>query len=183
MLVSYLKSYKSNIFSDQYKCPQSEEEISAYINILLPIFALTNELQGTTSNITVLLPSLLGALHSLKNFKLSDENQCELRNNLVHFIQLKFDFELKSNVYAASSLLNFEALQMWKHLPFCQALLKQGKEALPEVLSIFSDAQRAVPDPNPVHENETPAMSSVAVCSYFHKLFKTTSVVVFSIIQ
>ncbi len=94
MLASYVKSFRRNVFNDQYYPPYQEKEIIEYLRILLPIYTTTNEIQSDKSNISTVVPALILMLEGcLKRLVLVDENQSTFRDSLVNFIKCKFNFE------------------------------------------------------------------------------------------
>ena len=42
-LSAYFKSYKKGVFSSNYQCSQTQEEIEKYLQLLLPLYIYTND--------------------------------------------------------------------------------------------------------------------------------------------
>ena len=185
MLVSFLKSYKKGVFTSEYRCPQSEKEIAAYIEILLPIYTLSNELQNKTSNISLVVPSILTIIYTLTKLRLCDNNQDEFRQSLISHIKLKFSHELSSNVYSAASVLNVESLRVWSVRSFGKEYCKHSLDSLIDVLTLFADPASSCQDVEVLDEpsaDESPRDDAcLSGCSFLHKLLRTTSVVQFSL--
>ena len=105
MLVSFLNSFKRGLFNEKNPCVAVEDKIEKYIQILLPLYIFTNDIQSIKSTIGCIVPSILTISYAnLDRMILDDENQNLLRNNLIHFIKQKFEFELTSKVYLVSAL-------------------------------------------------------------------------------
>ena len=183
MLVSYLKAYKKGLFNEDYACPQSEKEIAAYIEILLPIYTLSNELQHKSANISIVVPAILTVLFTLGKFAITDMNQNEFRKLLISHIKAKFSHELASNVYMAASVLNVESLRAWSGRSFGREYANQSMDSLVPVLTLF----------NPVRTNTDVEVTAEPVeettendrffgCSFLTKLLRTTSVMLIHIV-
>ena len=140
MLFSYLKSYKRCIFNDYNKCPVSEEEIEKYIQILLPMYIFTNDIQSKTSNISCIIPSLLSIIYAnLDRMVLADANQSEFRDNLIYFIKQKFEYEMNSKVYLVAAILNVETLAEWRDRSYAKAYFKKALDSIFEVTKMFEN--------------------------------------------
>jgi hypothetical protein len=140
MLYSYLKAYRRKVFNNDYACPIDEKEIEEYLQILLPLYIFTNDIQSDDSNISIIVPSLLEVIYgNLGRMQLQDKNQDELRQYLIHFILKKFEYEMTSAIYLAASVLNVGLLSKWKKRSFSKSYNEKGLNSIYEVLNYFSN--------------------------------------------
>lgn len=111
MLYSFSKSYRRGIFDDKYKCPQSQNDIDDYLQILYPLYQFSLNIQSKNANISLVLPSILAIIYAnLERFVLNDEVFDDFRKHLIMYMKYKFDFELRSPIYIAAALLNTDTL-------------------------------------------------------------------------
>jgi len=89
--------YRKKVFDDSLQCPVKLEEIEIYLRILMPIFDFNLGLQGSRSSICDVVPGLLNLINRFSKFVL-DERARELCYFLVHFLKLKFEYELNSAI-------------------------------------------------------------------------------------
>lgn len=107
MLLTYLKSFQKGIYNGDYACPIEREQIEHYIQICLPLYLFTNDLQSCKANISCVLPGILALLNeNLSRMVLLDENENQFRQALIKNIKFKFAFELNSSIYIAAALFN-----------------------------------------------------------------------------
>jgi hypothetical protein len=87
MLFSYLKSYKWGVFDSDNLCVVPEHEIEKYIQILLPMYIFTDDIQSKNSSIACIVPSIISIIYAnLDRMVLNDSHQSEFRDNLIFFI-------------------------------------------------------------------------------------------------
>ena len=86
------------VFNDSLQCPVKLQEIEIYLQILMPIFDFNLGLQGSRSSICDVVTGLLNLINRFSKFVL-DARASELCYFLVHFLKLKFDYELNSPIY------------------------------------------------------------------------------------
>ena len=181
MLVSFLKSYKRGIFTTAYPCPQSEQEIAAFVEILLPIYSLNIDLQHTIANISLVAPCILAIIYTLGKLQLTNPAHNEFRKNLISHVKVKFSAELSSNVYSAAAALNVEAFGTFRKRSFGKEYAATSETALVEVLTLFAPtSSEATPDVIPISPNHVAATGASAClegCAYMNILLRTTSVV------
>ena len=97
MLLSVKKAYDRGMF-ENIDCPNSLEEVEMYLQILKPVYILSQQLQYNHSSIADVIPSLKQLMHNL-NTIVVDENAQPLCGYLITNILEKFHHELNSSVY------------------------------------------------------------------------------------
>ena len=77
------KSYRRDVFNEDYQCGHSKEEIEAYLQILMPIYQCSLVLQSKSTNISQVIPLLLAVIFgALKKLTLTDEIKKNFANKL-----------------------------------------------------------------------------------------------------
>jgi len=77
MLYSVLVAYKRKVFSDDYKkkLPFEINIIEDYVQILLPLYAFSQDMQSNKAHIGLVVPGLLALVYeTLDRMVLKDEN-------------------------------------------------------------------------------------------------------------
>jgi hypothetical protein len=137
MLLSFYKSYNRGVFNQNYVCCQTKEEIESYLQILLPVYMLTNKLQKEKANISHVVPSILIVVYGyIDRMILENKEHESFKNFLVTYLLEKFQYELNSSIYLAAAILNISALKDWSHRSFSKIYFEKGISAL--VKNIFS---------------------------------------------
>ena len=140
MLLSCYKAYQRGVFTDEHPCPVTKDEIGDYLQILLPFYLFSNDLQSNHANISVVVPTLAALIEAnLEQMVLEDPNQDKFRNDLIDFIKLKFDFELNSKIYQVAALLNVGNLNAWRYRSFGKPYYESAKKHLIDVLKLFNE--------------------------------------------
>lgn len=115
MFLSFWKSYDRGVFVGQYTCPYSMEVIEKYLQILLPLFIISQNFQSKDSSICTVIPSLLMTIHAtLMRMILRDDDQNTFRLALVKYMLVKFKHELKSDTYQAAAVLHVSDVNLWR---------------------------------------------------------------------
>lgn len=141
MLYSVLVAYKRKVFDSEYNAefPFEIEVVENYIQILLPLYAFSADLQSNKAHIGLVVPALLALLYeNLDRMDLKDENQDQFRNDLIHFLQIKFNFELSSKEYHVAAVLNVGYLTHWSKRSFGEKPFQLGIESIYELLMKYS---------------------------------------------
>ena len=166
MLFTFLKSYQRNVFTNNnHQCPVELHQIEAYVIILLPLHMFTKEMQSFTANISQVLPAIITILYeNLDRMILNDSLQDSFRNALIHFLKVKFDYELNSKVYAVAAILNVENFDHWKERGYGKKYFIKGIESLEEILLKYSskDEEKSKRNKDP---NNNPYTNQVVVNS------------------
>lgn len=140
MLYSYLKGFEENIFSEDFECPFTKDMIEQYFQILLPVYIFTNDIQSISSDISMIIPSILTLIHeNLEKMCLTDENQIDFRNSLVSYLKSKFEYELSSQIYLVSSVLNVGLLSNYKEISVAEKYINLGLNSLTDVLCRYAN--------------------------------------------
>ena len=156
MLFSYYKAYHRDVFTDEHECPVSRDEIGDYLQILLPLYIFTNDIQSNHANISIIIPSIATLIHvNLEEMILQDENQNKFRSDLIELAKIKFDFELNSKVYHVAALLNVGNLNAWRYRSFGKPYYESAKKHLSDVLEMFNE--KKVKPPTSASSNYFPS--------------------------
>lgn len=138
MLFTFYKSYTKGIFNENYVCPQSQDEILKYLQILLPFYVYTNDIQAVGANISQVVPSILSIIYAnINRMVIKDKNQNEFRNNLIYFLKEKFNYELHSPIYLVAALLNVNKLDEWRNRSYGKEYYKKSIELILDVFLIY----------------------------------------------
>ena len=78
-----------------------------YIQILLPGYQFSLNLQGNHSSIDDVNPAVLYLINHWDNMEISQPVEKCLCYFLIHFMRLKFKHELESPIYRVIILVNF----------------------------------------------------------------------------
>ena len=100
MLLSVMRAYKCGAF-DGIEYPVPFQVIELYVQLLLPAYKFSLLLQRQSSSISDVIPGLLYLINFYeKKEKLDiDQEYTDLCHLLIHFLKLKFEFELNSPIY------------------------------------------------------------------------------------
>jgi hypothetical protein len=99
LLLSNKKVYDKGAFNDKIKCPIELETIETYIQILMPSYGVTLGWEKNGSSIADVIPSVLFMVNYWNKLELSDGKAKELCYFLIHFVRVKFQYELESKIY------------------------------------------------------------------------------------
>ena len=97
MLLSVKKAYDKGLF-ESFGCPVSLQDIEKYLQILKPVYILSQQYQYNHSSIADVIPSLKQLMNNLSTM-IVDENAQPLCGYLITNILEKFNHELNSSVY------------------------------------------------------------------------------------
>ena len=134
-LHSVYKAYKRDpiIISD---CPLTFKNIEFYLQVLLPAYRFTIIFQRTSANISEVLPSILLILDTWK--KLSEKKKFKtICKVLIESFTEKFHYELNSNVYFTSSLLNVTKLPLWYWKQFSSSYVSRAQNIILEIMEKY----------------------------------------------
>ena len=146
LLKSFLNAYKKNAFSIDNPCPVSLEVIEKYLQILLPAYQFNLIMQRNPSTIAEVIPALKIMISKWNRFNVTGSYK-KLCSYLVKAFEHKFDYELKSDVYQVSALLNTSMLHTWHDRPDCKEIITNAFDKIDSVLKQFQ-AKRNVPITN-----------------------------------
>jgi hypothetical protein len=99
LLFSNKRAYDKGAFTENIECPISLEKIEIYIQILLPSYYVTLGWEKNGSSISCVIPSVLYMVNAWDKMEISDAQAKELCYFLIHFVKVKFKFELESEIY------------------------------------------------------------------------------------
>jgi len=136
MLYSIYKAYKQNLYDETNQLQFDIIEIESYIQILLPLYAFSNDLQNDMAHIGLVIPAVLSLIYeNLDRMVLNDENQNKFRNDLIKYLKIKFEFELSSKEYLVASVLNVGYLDSWSKRSFASKYFQAGLDSIYEILA------------------------------------------------
>lgn len=138
MLESFKKCYDKNIFKDDHVPPASKETIEKYLQILVHAYKFTNILQSTKGSIGEVIPTLLILFNTWKRMDVIGEAK-QLRDNLVCSFELKFQYELESEIYLASSVMEVSQMRFWFKRSFAQDYIQRIRDSIKNVALQFVD--------------------------------------------
>ncbi len=104
MLLSVKKAYENGAFDGDVTCPIPYDLIEVYIQILLPAYQFTLSLEGSNSSIADVIPGVLRLINVWDKMKIENLEARELCFFLIHFLKLKFKYELESSIYQVLKL-------------------------------------------------------------------------------
>ncbi len=96
LLISDKRAYDKGAFDNNIQCPVDNELIEIYLQILLPAYQVTLGFEKNRSSIADVIPAILYLIHVWEKMDISDPKAKELCYFLVHFMKLKFKYELES---------------------------------------------------------------------------------------
>ncbi len=97
MLLSVKKAYDKGLFKN-IDCSVPLEDVEKYLQILKPVYILSQQYQYNHSSIADVIPSLKQLMNNLSTM-IVDDNAQPLCGYLVTNILEKFNHELNSSVY------------------------------------------------------------------------------------
>ena len=98
MLLSVKKEYDRNMFNDENPCSVDLETIEIYLQILKPVYILSQQFQFNHSTIADVIPSIKQLIHTYLQMDLPDSKR-SLCTFLITALREKFYYELNSDVY------------------------------------------------------------------------------------
>ena len=139
MMVSFLRAYDKQVFTDEYKCPIERKTIELYIQILKPIHDMSIHFQRSNSDISDVFPTILLLIIHLMRLDLDHEPSAHnFVVILIEELKHKFEFELKSKVYLAAAFLNYPLLNEWSTRSFGQEHFKRAPNIIFHVNQSFN---------------------------------------------
>ena len=124
---SVYKAYKRGIKMDD--CPLTLEKIEFYLQILLPGYKFSIGFQRTKSSIAEVLPSLLILFNTWRKLSLNPKYKT-ICGKLVTCFEEKFSYELNSNSYLVSALLDTSKLKIWYWKKYSEGYAAKASDAL-----------------------------------------------------
>jgi hypothetical protein len=112
--------------------------VELYLQILLPAYRFIIGFQRTKANIAEVVPSLL-VLFSIWNRLARNKRFKCICLKMIESFKLKFDYELKSNVYLVAALLNPSKLSIWYWKDFNEAY---ATDALKELTAVCTSLMK-----------------------------------------
>jgi hypothetical protein len=94
--------------------------VEFYLQILLPAYRFSIGFQRTKANIAEVLSSLL-ILFNTCNKLAQNKKFKPICLTMIESFKFKFDYELTSNVYLVSSVLNTSKLDLWYWKKFSES--------------------------------------------------------------
>ena len=127
------------IFTEEYNCEITLEELEIFYQILLPLYKFSILVQKTNASIMVVYPSILLILNSsLPKLNLDGEYNI-FRNQLIATITSKFKLEMESDMYLVAAVLNTSSLHLWYNAEFGKIHFKNGINKLTALfISLFA---------------------------------------------
>jgi hypothetical protein len=110
--------------------------VEFYLQILLPAYRFSIGFQRTKANIAEVLPSLL-ILFNTYNKLAQNKKFKPICLTMIESFKFKFDYELTSNVYLVSSVLNTSKLDLWYWKKFSESYAEKVSKELISVASSF----------------------------------------------
>lgn len=136
MLRSFLNAYEKKAFPSNDPCPVSKTVIEKYVQLLLPAYQFNLIMQKNNSSIADVVPSFKIMFSKWSRFQVNGEYKTLCKFLISAFTQ-KFEYELNSNFYQVSSLLNTSMLKHWYYRSDCSQLRTAGFECVEEVAKIL----------------------------------------------
>ncbi|RMZ94056.1 zinc finger BED domain-containing 1, partial [Brachionus plicatilis] len=125
----FIEKKIQGVFFGEHRCPVSQREIESYLQILLPIYVITNDIQLIFSNITSIVPYILTLVYgNLDRMVLNEYSQDQFRKSIIRNIITKFDYELNSPIYLAAAVLNVGAVKAWSTRSYYKPYFEKGQK-------------------------------------------------------
>lgn len=87
MLFSILKAFRAGLFNAENPCPVEIKDIEIFVQILLPVYIMTNDIQSNKSNISIIVPAVLSLVYgNLDRMVFTEEKYEVFRRHLIKFI-------------------------------------------------------------------------------------------------
>ena len=93
-------------------CPLDQKTVEFYLQILFPAYKFTITFQRTKSSIAEVVPAILN-LFNIWTKLCQNKKFKPITEKSIEFFKMKFDYELSSDVYSASAILNTSKLNTW----------------------------------------------------------------------
>jgi len=139
MLYSVYKAYKRNLFDEDTPLPVDIHQIESYMQILLPLYAFSNDLQSDKAHIGLVVPAVLSLIFdNLDRMVLTDEHQNTFRNDLIKYLKIKFNDELSSKEHFVAAVLNVSYLSEWSKRSWAIKYFQGGLDSLFEILNKYT---------------------------------------------
>ncbi|RMZ96368.1 zinc finger BED domain-containing 4-like, partial [Brachionus plicatilis] len=138
MLFSILKASKAGLFGEENLCPADINDLEIYIQILKPVFIMTNDIQSKFANISIIVPSILMIVYgNLDRIICGEDKHEQFKKSLMRHIISKFEYELNSQVYLVAAVLNVGTHSAWKSRSFGIQYFEKGIKHVKDVVKIF----------------------------------------------
>lgn len=146
----YNANKKISNFSSHNDCPLTKENIEFYLQVLLPAYRFTIVFQQTSANISQVIPSLLSLFNTWNKLALK-KKYFSICNLLIDCFKNKFEYELNSNAYLVSALLNTSKLKYWYNESYSEHVVEKDTNAIVDVLKDYCIKRT---DEKTTHEND-----------------------------
>ena len=157
LLMSNKRAYDRGCYENGVACPVDLDTIETYIQILKPAYLTTLGWEKNNTSIADVIPQVLFLIEFWTKMEIKNNEARELCYFLIHFIKIKFEYELGSQVYhvkiyilnfetfsknnffflKVASILRVSALNNWITRSYSTGFLKKGLEALKDVCILF----------------------------------------------
>ena len=109
LLMSNKRAYDRGCYENGVACPVDLDTIETYIQILKPAYLTTLGWEKNNTSIADVIPQVLFLIEFWTKMEIKNNEARELCYFLIHFIKIKFEYELGSQVYHVKIyILNFE---------------------------------------------------------------------------
>jgi hypothetical protein len=131
--------FKRNLFDEDTPLPVDIHQIESYMQILLPLYAFSNDLQSDKAHIGLVVPAVLSLIFdNLDRMVLTDEHQNTFRNDLIKYLKIKFNDELSSKEHLVAAVLNVSFLSEWSKRSWAIKYFQAGLDSLFEILNKYT---------------------------------------------
>jgi len=99
LLFSNKRAYDNGAYDGEISCPKALVQIETYIQILMPAYYATLGWEKNRSSIADVIPQVLFLIDFWTKFVTDDKEAQELCFFLIHFVKVKFKYEIESEIY------------------------------------------------------------------------------------
>ena len=102
VILSNKRAYDKGAYDGEIKCPIELETIEIYIQILQPAYFTTLGWEKNSASIADVIPQVLFLIDYWNKADIDDKEAKELCFFLIHYIKIKFEYELQAPIYQVS---------------------------------------------------------------------------------
>jgi hypothetical protein len=195
VLLSNKRAYDKGAYDGEIKCPIELETIEIYIQILQPAYFTTLGWEKNSASIADVIPQVLFLIDYWNKADIDDKEAKELCFFLIHYIKIKFEYELQAPMYLvsfcesfifqkfsfifilfsqAASVLRVSVLKNWIYRSYSNGYLKKGLEALKECCILFLYTSKTNNDNEETFneqaqtQNSTNSNNNFASCNFYN---------------